>query len=173
MSPPKNAVAKKEGPGGGEQQGQVINLSLLEIPQLQQLKTQVEQELNFYQEAIVQLKDVQMKMNESQICLKRLSPEHKELLVPVTGSMFVRGELTDLDKILVDIGTGYYVEKTLEDAIDYFKRKVDFLGTQIDKVQHVGREKSGIRQAIMEVMETKIAQYQAAHAGKPPVAAVK
>lgn len=25
--------------------------------------------------------------------------------------MFVRGELTDVNKLMIDIGTGYYVEK--------------------------------------------------------------
>ncbi len=34
------------------------------------------------------------------------------------------GTLGDADKVLVDIGTGYYVEKTPEEADDYLKRKV-------------------------------------------------
>jgi hypothetical protein len=89
MAPPKPAAG---GGGGGEGQGQpgpgqVINLSLLDLNQLQGLKGQVEQELNFYQDAIIQLKDVQVKMNESQNCLKKLNPEKTELLVPVTGSV--------------------------------------------------------------------------------------
>ena len=40
----------------------------------------------------------------------------------------------------------YFYLQTLEEAQDYFKRKVEFLSTQIEKVQQVGREKSGIRQ---------------------------
>lgn len=49
--------------------------------------SQVEQELNFYQDAVVQLKDVQVKMSESQSCLKKISAQDKEMLVPVTGSV--------------------------------------------------------------------------------------
>jgi len=37
------------------------------------------------------------------------------------------------------------VLQSMADAIDYFKRKVDFLGQQIEKVQQVGRDKSSIR----------------------------
>jgi hypothetical protein len=35
--------------------------------------------------------------------------------------------------------------QTIEDAKDYFKRKVEFLIVQIEKVQAVGREKSTVR----------------------------
>jgi prefoldin alpha subunit len=134
----------------------------LNIPQLQQLKAQVEQELNFYQEAIISLKEVQIKMQESGHCVKSLTTNNSEMLVPVTESMFVHGEVEDTENVLIDIGTGYYIEKTIEEAVDYFKRKVEFLGTQIEKVQLVGREKSGIRGAIMDVLEGKMQSHMAA-----------
>ena len=42
-----------------------------------------------------------------------MTPEQKgkKTLVPLTESLYVYAELTDPSKILVDIGTGYYVEK--------------------------------------------------------------
>jgi len=187
MASPKKEPSEAGGssdPGGPPGGGQMINLAALELPQLQQLRGQIESELNFYQEAVVQLKDVQMKMGEAGNCLKKIKVQEeeekekekgeeeeveeegtknkkREMLVPVTGSMFVRGELEDVNKMLIDIGTGYYVEKSLEDATDYFDRKVKFLQGQIEKVQSVGREKSQIRSAILEVMEGKIAVLQA------------
>jgi prefoldin subunit 5 len=36
---------------------------------------------------------------------------------------------------MVDIGTGYYVERTPKDAADYFKRKVDFVRANSEKVE--------------------------------------
>lgn len=38
------------------------------------------------------------------------------MLVPVTGSMYVRGETTPLETLLVDVGTGYLIEKSFEEA---------------------------------------------------------
>jgi len=165
--PQKNPTGKElaspsGAPGGPPQQGNVINLMALQPQQLAQLKQQVEQELQFYQDAIIQLKEVQLKMAESNNCLKSLNPDKKEMLVPVTGSMFVKGELEDADIVWIDVGTGYYVEKTIAEAQDYFKRKVEFLTTQIEKVQNVGREKSTVRQAINEVLEAKMMQMQMA-----------
>ncbi|ODN00967.1 DNA polymerase delta small subunit [Orchesella cincta] len=161
MAPQKNVATKEASspsavaPGGGQPQGNVINLMALAPQQLAQLKQQVEQELNFYQDAIIQLKEVQLKMQESNNCLKSLDPEKKEMLVPVTGSMFVKGELEEADKVWIDVGTGYYVEKTIEEAQDYFKRKVEFLTGQIEKVQSVGREKSTVRQGTMKLPESE------------------
>jgi len=40
--------------------------------------------------------------------------EKKSILVPLTNSLYVRGALTQPDRVLVDIGTGFYVEKVTE-----------------------------------------------------------
>lgn len=34
-----------------------------------------------------------------------------EILVPLTSSLYVKGELADREKVLVDVGTGFFVEK--------------------------------------------------------------
>lgn len=33
------------------------------------------------------------------------------MLVPLTSSLYVPGKIVDCDKVMVDVGTGYYVEK--------------------------------------------------------------
>lgn len=35
----------------------------------------------------------------------------KEILVPLTTSLYVPGTLADKNKVIVDVGTGFYVEK--------------------------------------------------------------
>ena len=61
--------------------------------------------------------------------MARMSPEAegKDILVPLTGSMYVPGTLVEPEKVIVDVGTGYYVEKDISAAKDYFQRKVKFL----------------------------------------------
>lgn len=84
--------------------------------------------------------------------------ENKTTLIPLTSSMYVPGRVKDIDSFIVDIGTGYYVEKDRDSAKDYFKRRVDFVGEQLDKIELIGYEKSQIRDAIMEVMTIKVQQ---------------
>lgn len=78
--------------------------------------------------------------------------------------MYVPGHIENTEKVVIDIGTGYYVEKDLESAKDYFKRKVEFVSEQIEKIDILGYEKSQIRDAICEVMTVKMQQERAATA---------
>jgi len=36
----------------------------------------------------------------------------KKMLVPLTASLYVPGSLDDAEKVLVDVGTGYFIEVT-------------------------------------------------------------
>lgn len=35
----------------------------------------------------------------------------KEILIPLTSSLYVPGRLTDVENVVIDVGTGYYVKK--------------------------------------------------------------
>lgn len=52
---------------------------------------------------------------DSAEALQTISPENKgkELFVPITGSLYVKGNLSNTDNVLVDIGGGYYVQKVV------------------------------------------------------------
>ena len=69
----------------------------------------------------------------------------KDVLVPLTGSMYVPGKLCNADKVVVDIGTGYYVEKPSKEAKEYFDRKVKYVTENMERVQAIGNEKAKIR----------------------------
>ena len=59
--------------------------------------------------------------------------------------MYVPGLLTQPEKVVVDIGTGYYVEKDSTAAQEYFNRKVKFVTENMERVQAIGNEKAKIR----------------------------
>lgn len=35
----------------------------------------------------------------------------KQILVPLTSSLYVPGTIADTENVIVDVGTGFYVEK--------------------------------------------------------------
>ncbi|XP_077185242.1 prefoldin subunit 5 [Paroedura picta] len=142
---------------------QQVNISELSLPQLEVLKSQLDQEVEFLSSSIAQLKVVQTKYVEAKDCLAVLnkSNEGKELLVPLSSSMYVPGKLSDVGQVLIDVGTGYYVEKSVEDARDFFKRKIDFLTKQMEKIQPALQEKHAMKQAVVEMMSQKIQQLTA------------
>ena len=69
--------------------------------------------------------------------------------------MYVPGKMGDTSSVLVDIGTGYFVEKNIEDAKDYFKRRVNYVTEKMQEIQILGLEKSKVRAAILNVIEIK------------------
>ncbi|XP_067385830.1 prefoldin subunit 5 [Emydura macquarii macquarii] len=142
---------------------QQVNITELALPQLEVLKSQLDQDVEFLSSSIAQLKVVQTKYVEAKDCLNVLNKSNKgkELLVPLTSSMYVPGKLSDVGHVLVDVGTGYYVEKTADDARDFFKRKIDFLTKQMEKIQPALQEKHAVKQAVMEMMSQKIQQLTA------------
>ncbi|KAJ0177739.1 hypothetical protein K1T71_006612 [Dendrolimus kikuchii] len=139
---------------------QQIDISKLSLPQLAQLKQQLEQELSVFQDSIQTLKIALNKFSESGECLEKIGPdsEGKTILVPLTSSMYVPGSLTDVNNVIIDIGTGYYAQKDVEGGKDYFKRKVQFVNEQIEKINMLGVEKSKFHEAITMLMEMKVQQ---------------
>merc|ERR1712038_746335 len=152
---------------------QTIDISQLPLPQLQQLNQQLEQEIEFLGNSLSQLKALQGKFSESQECVGRLSKQEagKQMLVPLTGSMYVQGEIAETDKVLIDIGTGYYMEKTCDGAKGYFQRKVEYLTKQMEKLQPVVQEKYKMKQAIMDMLQAKVQAQMAAQQQPGSVAA--
>ncbi|XP_060578517.1 prefoldin subunit 5-like [Ruditapes philippinarum] len=148
---------------------QQIDIGQLPIQQLNALTQQFQEEIEFFTNSLNQLKLAQSKYVESQESLNKVCPESKdkEILVPLTSSMYVPGQLSDVDNVLVDIGTGYYVDMGVNAAKEYFKRRIDFLTKQIEKIQPVLQEKYKMKQVTTEILQMKIAaQLQAQQSAK-------
>ena len=59
-------------------------------------------------------------------------------MVPLASSLYIPGELGPVKTVLIDVGTGYYIEKTFPAGIDYCQRKLVMLKGNHDNVVEVG-----------------------------------
>jgi len=66
----------------------------------------------------------------------------KTILIPLTASLYMPGTLTSVDTIIVDVGTGYYVEKSSADAQAFYKSKVDSIQQNIIDLEKIITQKS-------------------------------
>ncbi|KAI8919623.1 putative prefoldin subunit 5, partial [Entophlyctis helioformis] len=139
-----------------------IKLEELPLQQLQAVRQQIEEEMQVLTQSFAQLRQAQAKFNEGIESLKALGPkaEGKDVLVPLTSSLYVPGQLTGVDKVIVDVGTGYFVEKSAADALDFFKRKVDYLKTNLDKLQETVTQRQNQRASVVEMIQMKQAAIQ-------------
>jgi prefoldin alpha subunit len=65
-----------------------------------------------------------------------------EILVPLTQSLYVPGTLASSSTVLVDVGTGFYVEKSAADAIKFYNGKVDDLSKKLGDLERVVQGKN-------------------------------
>eukprot|EP00052_Salpingoeca_macrocollata_P018013 m.147617 g.147617 ORF g.147617 m.147617 type:complete len:159 (-) comp20574_c0_seq12:119-595(-) len=133
---------------------QEIDLTKMPPQQLIKLKESLEAEINYYFRSLQQLKMAQQKFGQSAASLKSLTPENqgKEILVPLTSTMYIPGTLENTERVLVDIGTGYFVTKTSAKAQEYFQRRIDGLTETIERVQAMAKGRSRDINSVEEVL---------------------
>jgi len=120
----------------------------------------VPREMELLQSSLSSLKVAQTRFTECNDSLNKISSSpdntNKDVLVPLTSSMYVTGQLTNIETVLVDVGTGYYVEMKIAAAKDYYQRKVEFLTQQMEKIQPALQEKYQMKEVIVEVLQSKV-----------------
>lgn len=103
----------------------------------------------------------------------------KVILVPLTNSLYVPGKLSDVEHVLVDVGTGYFVKKvhlsiqtvltqlipaaqTRPQAVKYYNEKVDYLKTNLDTLEEtIGKKRENLNYLVTALQGKVQAQAQA------------
>ncbi|KAL8781649.1 MAG: hypothetical protein Q9213_005914 [Squamulea squamosa] len=142
-------------------QSQPINLSTLPIPQLTSIKNQLTQELQHLTNSFTQLRSAQAKFRD---CIKSIKDgiekdgktEEQPILVPLTPSLYVPGKLASTETVLVDIGTGFYVEKTPPAARQFYTTKVEDLGKNLKDLETIVQGKQGNLNVVEDVLRQKM-----------------
>ncbi|AAS51567.2 ADL352Cp [Eremothecium gossypii ATCC 10895] len=124
---------------------QTIDLTTLTPAQLAQVKQQFDQELQHFTKSLQALSMARAKFNECIADVKVVSEKknsEQRLLVPLAGSLYVPGKVVNNQKFMVDIGTGYYVEKDASQAIEFYQKKVNKLNKEAVQIQDIIKEKT-------------------------------
>ncbi|ONH64966.1 Prefoldin subunit 5 [Cyberlindnera fabianii] len=140
-----------------------IDITKLEPEQIIQLRKQFESELEHFTTSLDALNMALTKFRECVRNIKQVgdkSSEGKQILVPLSGSLYVPGKIKDNDKFLVDVGTGYFVEKNAEDAVKFYEAKIKQLNSDSLKVTDIIKEKSATIQRVDQVLREKVHQQQ-------------
>eukprot|EP01112_Ceratiomyxa_fruticulosa_P006463 TRINITY_DN1726_c0_g1_i2.p1 TRINITY_DN1726_c0_g1~~TRINITY_DN1726_c0_g1_i2.p1 ORF type:complete len:171 (+),score=43.24 TRINITY_DN1726_c0_g1_i2:161-673(+) len=139
-----------------------INLHMLNLEQLNMLKKQLEEETSHLTESLQQLRLAATRYIESKEAISTLENSNgKPILVPLTSSLYVPGKVGDSNHVLVDVGTGYVVRKTLPEANEFADRKVKMIQENMSKVQQAIGIKRNNLEAVLTTMQMKIEQMEA------------
>lgn len=141
-----------------------VDLSTLEPAQLAQVKKQLDEELEHLTSSYAQLHGAQSKFRECLVCVRSRGDASNSVLVPLTNSLYVRGELTNSESCLVDVGTGFLVEKKLKSAERFYERKTQELSKSLQGLETIVQRKQTNIKAVEDVLRQKLMSSKASTA---------
>jgi prefoldin alpha subunit len=131
-----------------------VRISDLPTQQLSSLKKQIDDDLATLTSSHTSLRAAVSKFRDCIRSIEGALPsasskekkDPKEVLVPLTESLYVTGTLggssTEEETVLVDVGTGFFVEKNREQAIKFYEGRVKEVSDKVGEVEEVIRNKS-------------------------------
>lgn len=140
-----------------------VPVGSLSAQQLSQLKKQLDSELEHLTQSFQSLRQAQAKFKD---CLKTInttfvpSKADAPILVPLTSSLYVPGKLADVEKVIVDVGTGFYVEKNKSEAKEFYDDKVKKLEASLIDLEKVIQGKGQSLGVIEDAIRQKVMQQQ-------------
>ncbi|CAA3023765.1 probable prefoldin subunit 5 [Olea europaea var. sylvestris] len=137
-----------------------LEMEKMSLEQLRALKEQADLEFNLFQDSLNNIRTATARLEIASTALHDLSlrPQGKKMLVPLTASLYVPGSLDDADKVLVDVGTGYFIEKTMVEGKEYCERKINLLKSNYDQLLEVATKKKSIADETGAILQAKLKQ---------------
>ncbi|KAK8948266.1 putative prefoldin subunit 5 [Platanthera guangdongensis] len=146
----------------------VADMEAMSVDQLRPLKEQTDLEFNLLQDSLNKIRTATTRLEIASTALHDLSlrPQGislpplfwKKILVPLTASLYVPGILDDAEKVLVDVGTGYFIEKTMAEGKDYCERKVNLLKSNYEELFEMASKKKSMADELALVLQGKLRQ---------------
>ncbi|KAJ7641308.1 Prefoldin [Roridomyces roridus] len=139
-------------------QPQQVSINDLDVTQLADVRRQLDEELTHLTNSFAQLKQAQAKFKACIENVQEVKPANKgkTILVPLTNSLYVPGKLSDSENVIVDVGTGYYVQKTRAQAVKHYAEKVDFIRTNLEALEETIGKKRENMGYLVNVMQSKL-----------------
>lgn len=108
------------------------------LEQINSIRVQLDRDIQVLSATLSQLKENGDHLSENIVSLENLKelPEGSQVMVPLSTSMFIKAKLKDNKNVMLDIGTGYYVDKSIDDAEDYFRRKIKTIQEQMSTIDN-------------------------------------
>lgn len=135
-----------------------VNIDGLQPQQLGQVKRQLEDEVEHLTTSFTQLRAAQAKFKEclDSITIGLRSDKHSHILVPLTNSLYCRGAHSAPTRVLVDIGTGFFLEKGISSACVFYEGKVNDLESNLRDLETILHQKIANVQSVDGALRRKM-----------------
>lgn len=102
-----------------------VDITKVAPQQLVQLSKAIEQEIETLTASYSQLISAINKFGDSKLVLNYLKEKSqgKQIMIPLTSSLYVPGIMEENGQVLVEVGAGYFIEENTDKAREYCERK--------------------------------------------------
>ncbi|KAL9189076.1 hypothetical protein ACHAXT_011566 [Thalassiosira profunda] len=146
-----------------------VNIDALSLDQLNSMKQSQQGKLEQLTAQYQALRAVSAKLSSAQTSLSQIPQngggEGREIMIPLTGSLYAPGKIVDPDKVLVELGAGFFVEKSAKNALQVLDRKGKVVEANSENVLAAAEASSRNVQAIQQAMQGKMLEIQARQQG--------
>lgn len=144
-------------PQGQKQISPGINLQNMSFEQLQAFKEQLDGDLTSLSRSFEALRTAKNRFLESKMTLETFKSYEigQPILVPMTYSLYLQGEISETDNVLVDVGTGYYIKQSVPRAQEFFAKRVNQMQDSMDKIAVNIDGKQKQQNNVLNVMKQK------------------
>eukprot|EP00286_Rhodomonas_abbreviata_P019197 CAMPEP_0181292238 /NCGR_PEP_ID=MMETSP1101-20121128/2396_1 /TAXON_ID=46948 /ORGANISM="Rhodomonas abbreviata, Strain Caron Lab Isolate" /LENGTH=148 /DNA_ID=CAMNT_0023396687 /DNA_START=53 /DNA_END=502 /DNA_ORIENTATION=+ len=134
----------------------------LSLEQLSGLKTQHENEIQELQRQTDSLYGAKGRFSNAKSVLGDINTcaEGNSLMIPLNSSLYVPGKIVNPNKVVVELGTGYFCEKDVPGAIDLIERKTQLIDSSIETVESTSVNKKKNLEQIGQIMQYKMSQLE-------------
>lgn len=163
-------MSKSDEPKGGR----VIQLDSLSLQELDQMKQREEIRANEMLGRYSQLRQLGARLEASRIAVQDLKMADRnenqatQSLIPLTDSVYIPARNVvqpPPQKLLIELGTGYFCEKDVKETLDYLERKRKIVDANSDNVMKIIQSSRQNIQAIQSTMEGKLLEIRAKQEG--------
>ena len=133
-----------------------IPLEKLTIDQLNYLGKQIEQKISNYSSYYSSLKIALNKFLDNKEYIKDLrNYQDKEILVPMTSSLYIPGKYSDVNRLMVEIGANFFIETNIDKADKFCDRKIESIKKNIDQIDWLIQNKNVQMNAVNQHLISK------------------
>ena len=133
-----------------------VPLEKLSIDQLNYVGKQIEQEISNYSSYYSSLKIAHNKFLDNKEYIKDLKTyQDKEILVPMTSSLYIPGKCSDVKRVTVEIGANFFVEITIDKDYKFCDWKLESIKKNLDKIDDLIKKKNEQMNAVNQQLIEK------------------
>ena len=144
MTPPKQPSNEMDVRQEKEKKEKMLREKYMQLQMLLQQMKKAREQQEIFDQQVTELESVKESLDE----LKTVK-RGTEILTPISGGMFIKAELKDTEKVIVNVGASVSVEKTIDEAAMLIQEQI----TEIKKYREQLHQQIHVVQEQTELLE--------------------